>query len=179
MNGTVNIYGLNGEQKDQLISKAKISGGNGMGRKLKRVPMDFNYPLNRVWYGYYDKYPRFCHEEYSAGCEGCKAYAKIKGVEIKVYSDGSEGCPDYNKYYGIPECLEDKVEPPEGEGYQLWETTSEGSPVSPVFGTLEKLCEWCEKNATTFGSFTATKEEWMNMLGDGIVHHKEGNCIFI
>ena len=28
-------------------------------------------------------------------------------------------------------------DPPIGEGFQLWETTSEGSPSSPVFETLE------------------------------------------
>lgn len=29
--------------------------------------------------------------------------------------------------------------PPKGEGYQLWETVSEGSPVSPVFATGEEM----------------------------------------
>ena len=55
-------------------------------------------------------------------------------------------------------------EPPVGEGYQLWETTSEGSPVSPVFDSLDKLCEWLEDGASTFGSSKATKEQWMKML---------------
>jgi hypothetical protein len=32
--------------------------------------------------------------------------------------------------------------PPEGEGWQLWETVSEGSPVSPVFATPEELATW-------------------------------------
>lgn len=55
-------------------------------------------------------------------------------------------------------------EPPTGEGYQLWETTSEGSPASPVFATLEVLCAWCEDGATVFGRSKATKEEWLRML---------------
>ena len=29
--------------------------------------------------------------------------------------------------------------PPEGPGWQVWETVSEGSPISPVFGTKEEL----------------------------------------
>lgn len=29
--------------------------------------------------------------------------------------------------------------PPEGDGYQVWETVSEGSPISPVFSTVEAL----------------------------------------
>lgn len=33
-------------------------------------------------------------------------------------------------------------EPPTGDGWQLWETTSEGSPISPVFGTPEELATW-------------------------------------
>ncbi len=34
------------------------------------------------------------------------------------------------------------TEPPTGEGWQLWETVSEGSPVSPVFATAEELAQW-------------------------------------
>jgi hypothetical protein len=142
-----------------------------MGRLLKRVPLDFNYPLKTVWYGYYDRYFNFCHSEYSAGCNGCKAYARIKGIEII-----DDGCPNFEKFYNLPLL---PVEPPEGEGYQLWENTSEGSPVSPVFSTLEELCEWCEDNATTFGPYKATREEWFQMLSDDNVCHQEGNMIFI
>ncbi len=54
-----------------------------MGRELKRVPLDFDYPLHKVWYGYYDKHFNFCHSEYAAGCEGCTAYAKIKDIQIE------------------------------------------------------------------------------------------------
>lgn len=32
--------------------------------------------------------------------------------------------------------------PPTGDGWQLWETTTEGSPISPVFATAEELAEW-------------------------------------
>jgi hypothetical protein len=33
-------------------------------------------------------------------------------------------------------------EPPKGDGWQLWETVSEGSPVSPVFTTADELTAW-------------------------------------
>lgn len=33
-------------------------------------------------------------------------------------------------------------DPPSGEGWQLWETVSEGSPVSPVFATAKELAKW-------------------------------------
>ena len=71
-------------------------------------------------------------------------------------------------------------DPPTGEGFQLWTTTSEGSPMTPVFESLEKLCEYCEtEKVSVFGSKTATKEEWFKMLDDGFVYHKEGNAVFI
>lgn len=34
------------------------------------------------------------------------------------------------------------TDPPKGEGWQLWETVSEGSPVSPVFAAADGLAEW-------------------------------------
>jgi hypothetical protein len=56
-------------------------------------------------------------------------------------------------------------DPPVGDGYQMWENTSEGSPQSPVFETLDELCEWCTKNASICGTNTfVTKEEWMKCL---------------
>lgn len=36
----------------------------------------------------------------------------------------------------------EEVEPPAGEGYQMWETVSEGSPVSPVFASKETFVAW-------------------------------------
>lgn len=73
----------------------------------------------------------------------------------------------------------EQFDPPAGDGYQLWETTSEGSPASPVFATLDSLCEWCESNATTFGSAKASKEKWKEMLDDDHVYHRDGNMVFI
>ncbi len=35
-----------------------------------------------------------------------------------------------------------KTEPPAGNGWQLWETVSEGSPISPVFATSDELAAW-------------------------------------
>jgi hypothetical protein len=34
------------------------------------------------------------------------------------------------------------TDPPEGEGWQLWETVSEGSPISQVFATADDLAVW-------------------------------------
>ena len=72
------------------------------------------------------------------------------------------------------------IDPPSGEGYQLWENTSEGSPKSPVFQSLEELCQWLDDNkASVFGSHTATKQEWIQMLSSDLVTYQSGSAIFV
>jgi len=89
--------------------------------------------------------------------------------------DGHYWCEE--KYEELYESWE-QIEPPKGEGYQLWENCSEGSPISPVFKSLDELCAWAEDNATTFGSSKTTKENWKKMLNEDHVYHQEGNMIF-
>lgn len=96
-------------------------------------------------------------------CDKCNGEGETWASE-----DDRKACDDWTE-----------TEPPTGEGYQLWENTSEGSPVSPVFGTIEELCAWCETGATTFGSARATAKQWREMLDEDFVCHKEGNAVFI
>ena len=153
-----------------------------MGREVKRVPLDFNYPLNTVWEGYcpsiekiksikgiLDKAPYL--SECNSTCDICNKCDEI----INCCSESAKHCVWYNK----ENKKEWFYEVPVGEGYQLWENTSEGSPNSPVFKTLEELCDWCEENATTFANCKTTKEKWFEMLSNNDVYHKEGNIIFL
>lgn len=56
-----------------------------------------------------------------------------------------------------------RTEPPEGEGYQLWETVSEGSPVSPVFDTPEDLARWLVRNPHGIDKGTSY-ETWLAFI---------------
>ncbi len=52
------------------------------------------------------------------------------------------------------------TDPPAGDGWQLWETVSEGSPVSPVFATAEDLANWLgEENHNGMG-----RDGWLKFL---------------
>ena len=116
-----------------------------MGREVKRVPIDFDWPVNKVWIG-------FLMSPCNDDCEGCKKFAEIMGFEISDY-----GCPTL-----------DFLAPPKGEGWQMWEDTSEGSPISPAFETPEKLAQWLtDNNASSFGSDTATYGQWLAMIKQG------------
>lgn len=57
-------------------------------------------------------------------------------------------CPfnhlEYAKYEKLFDWWysEARADPPSGDGYQLWETVSEGSPVSPVFASWEDFANY-------------------------------------
>ena len=69
----------------------------------------------------------------------------------------------------------ERVDPPTGEGFQMWENTSEGSPQTPVFETFDELCNWCTENCSIFGTNNfVTKEKWINCLYDDILISDEG-----
>jgi hypothetical protein len=49
--------------------------------------------------------------------------------------------------------------------YQMYETTSEGTPISPVMATPEQLAAWlAENDASAFGNMTATYEQWLKII---------------
>jgi len=61
------------------------------------------------------------------------------------------------------------TDPPTGEGYQLWETVTEGSPQSPVFERPEGLARWLAANSRDLsGSPESRYLGWMEfILGPG------------
>lgn len=95
-----------------------------------------------------------------------KARAKRLGItdlECK-YCQGEGVLWPEDKYRQLSEDWK-PIEPPAGEGYQLWSTTTEGTPMSPVFATPEKLARWlADNNASSFGSDTATYDKWLKFI---------------
>ena len=71
---------------------------------------------------------------------------------------------------------EEAYDPPEGEGYQVWETVSEGSPVSPVFASAEELVEYLHKEGagSTFRPCSRTAARHFIKAG-----FSAGTCAFI
>lgn len=227
-----------------------------LSRDLKRVPLDFDWPLNKVWDGYLSP-------DFSDGpCPTCSAYDghgwspaahalqrswyahivgddyawfdKLGQAEVdhhyendscfwtKIVRDGDEPgdwhreklpkptATEVNEaqraglmmqpidvhralgvrcqLLGIEEtcqtcdgqaCLYspgakereeawEPTEPPAGEGFQLWESVSEGSPVSPVFDTALALAQWLAVNDTSILRGKSV-DAWLAIL-NGEVH---------
>lgn len=196
-----------------------------MGREIKRVPLDFAWPLSMPWKGYVSPYcaqeckacdssgynpetkkisddwydlggndTRWCHnitqDEVKALIEAGRLYdfthrwtkdngwqkidpqPEVTAVAINAWSRGHFGHDAINRgicvetrarrleVYGlcylckgegdiwfsdeIRELSEnwEGYDPPAGDGWQVWETVSDGSPISPVFVSSDELTIW-------------------------------------
>lgn len=71
-----------------------------------------------------------------------RARCEREGIEVLCPTcQGHSGLEKYEGQRAEAEAWE-STEPPEGEGWQLWETVSEGSPISPVCATADELAGW-------------------------------------
>mgnify|MGYP006951075660 CR=1 FL=1 len=92
------------------------------------------------------------------GHDGINAHVVIKArCEREGISDTCPTCKGHGsieKYKGQRAEAEawEASDPPKGDGWQLWETVSEGSPISPVFAAPEGLAEWMASPAYTWGA---------------------------
>lgn len=199
-----------------------------MGRELKHVPLDFDWPIGEAWEGYINPYWK--HRSRCQACDGTGYNPETKQIRDQWYNFGgpvySGICynltqddvdalvnanrlydfthivvpgkgwqpkdPPYHPtaeevnawarngpghdaincavcvqaraeklgVYGYCETCDgdgevwdsienkklyvnwERVDPPTGEGWQVWETVSEGSPVSPVFPNRDALANY-------------------------------------
>ncbi len=133
-----------------------------MGREARRVEKNLKEPQNKTFWGYVlDSIPcRSCGGTGKFG-DGEKDWCVICDGDGKVYPQVDipaypvDQLPSYFSVGSIAERF----------GWQMWETTSEGSPMSPIFDTPEELAGWLADNeASSFGPMTATSEEWLRMI---------------
>lgn len=89
-------------------------------------------------------------------------------LNLRGTSDRCSTCHGHGSAEAYPGQREDEekwepTEPPAGEGWQVWETVSEGSPISPVFTDREGLIRWLMSPAYTWGtSRPLTREQAEN-----------------
>lgn len=129
-----------------------------MGRKIRRVPLDFNHPLKKVYGGEnpFKLAPCYCTQDgQGLGDEPCTV-CKDRYVIVLSASRGQvarvlPGFPavtrdmvsDQDTLWKAREAWRPKL--PTGDGFQLWETTSgdPGAPLTPVFTSLADLADHC------------------------------------
>ena len=138
-----------------------------MGRELRRVPADWNHPRNDKGKDMplYDNDYRTAAAKWKAGFHRWEAG---DDPARKKYGDGKyeywEWCgdPPSPEFYR-PAWLEEHR-----THYQMYETITEGTPVSPVMPDIESLSHWLADNhASAFGPDTATYDQWLAMCRQG------------
>lgn len=95
----------------------------------------------------------------------------VVGAECKRLGVASEceHCHGEGSIWSPPEAKQQadnwkRIEPPTGDGYQMWETTTEGSPISPVFARPEGLADWLSKNRSDTIDSDTTADQWLKFI---------------
>jgi hypothetical protein len=91
--------------------------------------------------------------------EEFKEDVKAQGLEDALEYWG--GGPYTHNY--MPEWAKD-----EATHYMMYETCTEGTPISPAFATKEELAHWlADTGASAFGKRVASYEAWLNTIEAG------------
>lgn len=148
-----------------------------MGRELRMVPADWRHPTRHdergVSYIPLHK-PGFAQaaadwDEEAAQWE--KGFRRSYGAQEKwePREDRHEG--SYEDWAG-PRPRDEEYMPDwpadQRTHFMMYEDTSEGTPISPAFSTAEELARWlADTNASSFGSMTATYDQWLATIKRG------------
>lgn len=148
-----------------------------MGREVRKVPKDWSHPKNEddIFIPLFENCGRFeeADREWSEGwekwqeglCENYSGDEKWSPIEDEHknmrYSDYAGSRPSPDDY--MPNWPDEQR-----THFMMYEDTSEGTPISPAFETPEELARWLADNkASSFGSSTATYEQWLPICKGG------------
>ncbi len=139
-----------------------------MGREVRRVPAGWEHPKNpngnyiplfggsfaneaAEWDQGATKWAEGLRDDYNGG------WMPKDDDQNYTYEEWAGSRPVADHY--MPDWPEDQR-----THLQMYEDTSEGTPISPVMKTPEALAAWlAENNASAFGDMTATYEQWLNV----------------
>lgn len=110
------------------------------------------------WDEGFRKWREGLYEDYSSSEKWSPIPAELAN---RRYSEWAGECPSPDDY--MPEW------PAELRTHlMMYETTSEGTPISPAFSTPEELAHWlADNNASAFGSSGASYESWLSACKRG------------
>jgi hypothetical protein len=147
-----------------------------MSREVRRVPADWQHPRDSS-----GRYIPLLGGSYSAEVSNwdleaeqwAKGYRRSHAFcptnEFIPRSD-VEDCP-FTEWSG-PRPVESEYMPDWTEAerthFQMYQTTSEGAPISPVMESPEELARWLVDNkASVFADIPATYEQWLATIKAG------------
>ena len=140
-----------------------------MGRQVRKVPEDWEHPKDskgayiplfggsykedyKNWMENWSKWQVGLVESYKEGIDWEPVEEGYKNWTYTAYAGGVPSPDDY-----MPDFDESSL-----THLMMYETCTEGTPISPAFKTPEELAHWlADNNASSFGSMTATYEQWL------------------
>ncbi len=145
-----------------------------MGRELRMVPQDWEHPKNEQ--GHDDplhgrSYKKAFKDYKKAYDQWQKGFREGWDDDKWEKKEGDELTMTYKEWAGdrpfkvdyMPEWEEE-----EKTHFQMYETCTEGTPISPVMETPEKLAQWLTDNeASAFASMTASYDSWLSTIKAG------------
>jgi hypothetical protein len=139
-----------------------------MGREIRMVPPNWDHPISADNPGQEDHQPMIDQSFEQAAEEWLADFDRIRAGHL---SDHEREC--YPR--GVCEWAADNVAPDpayyrpwrDGEAtwFQLWETVSEGTPVSPPFATKAELIEYLAANGDFWDQERCHKPDWKYLWG--------------
>lgn len=146
-----------------------------MSREVRRVPPNWEHPRGPD--GYYiplfdNPYSEAARnwdlekEQWERGFR--RDHSKDEVVFIRRSRGEKYSYIEWNGERPRPEQYMPEWPESERTHYQIYETTTEGTPISPVMASPEELAHWLADNkASAFGHFTATYEGWLCTIKRG------------
>jgi hypothetical protein len=121
-----------------------------MSRAIRRVPPDWEHPRNEE-----GRYKPLLDRDYEAAAEAwlAECIQWTKGEHPDQQSTYAAGVRYFWDWEGRPPSREYHRPKWESEptAYQVYETVSEGTPISPVFPTRDALIDWLVNDGSGMG----------------------------
>lgn len=141
-----------------------------MGREVRRVPEGWDHPRDKQ-----GRLIPLLDESFAAAAADWKE--RFTAWESRTGDDWERAALYYAEAGRAPgEFWEWDGDPPDRDRHrpdwpeetrthwQMYETTSEGTPISPVCATKEECARWCaDHGASWFGDMTTTYEHWLRI----------------
>jgi hypothetical protein len=149
-----------------------------MGREIRRVPPDWEHPRSSS-YGHEESYQPLFDRTYREAAE--EWIAKFTAWIEAGRPELMEGCPYFWDYEGGPpdEAYHRTREwtPEQATAYQVYETVTEGTPISPVCATRDDVMEWVVLNMNVSPAAAERFLEMGSVPSMMVTHGPEGAVI--
>lgn len=147
-----------------------------MGREVRRVPANWEHPTD--FRG--NPKPLYDHSFAEAWSDWEREWKEWQAGNKRSYAKGGPEFIPHDEDRGIAAFCDWHGHPPAPNNYrpawteaerthlQMYENTTEGTPISPVMPTAEELAHWlADNNASAFGGQGASYESWLRVCNGG------------